>query len=288
MRKNLKLIRTLSLLMLLLVTSCKDSSRDGSSVNQNQSDYYRIVREGKIRVGYISYPPSFIHDPNTNQFSGIFHEVLQEIGRRAQLKIEYTEEVGWGTMIEAIQTNKVDIICTGVWPTIERGKQINFTSPLYYSVIKAYTRYGNNNLDGDIAKLNSSEFSVSAIDGEMTSIIANSDFPKAKLASLPQTTDISQLLLEVANGKADATFAEPAVAGAFMASNPNKIKEIQKIEPLRIFPNTMIVGKSNYELLSTLNIALEELHNNGFIEQVVNKYEKYPNSFYRVANLYRK
>jgi polar amino acid transport system substrate-binding protein len=274
-------------LLLLLAVNCTKSQEDGGSTERSASTYERIVREGRIRVGYISYPPSFIHNPNTNQFSGIYHEVLAEIGRRAGLKIEYTEEVAWGTMIEALRTNKVDLICTGLWPNIERGKHVNFTEPLYYSVIRTYTRSGNNSLDGNLAKLDAPQSRIAAIDGEMTSVIANADFPKATLSSLPQTTDISQVLLDVATGKAEATFAEPAVAEAFMASNPGKIKEVSGVKPVRVFPNTMAVGKSDYALLLTLNIALEELHNNGFIEKVLARYEKSPNSFYRVAVPYR-
>jgi len=283
------MIRVLGVALLLLVgVSCThQDGTGGNGAGQQESNYERILREGTLRVGYISYPPSFIYDPNTRRFSGIYHEVLMEIGRRAGFKIDYTEEVSWGTMIEAIRTGKVDVISTGVWPTIERGKHINFTGPLYYSAIRTYTRAGNNTLDGNLSRINAFGVRVAAIDGEMTSIIANSDFPKATLASLPQTTDISQVLLEVATGKADVTFAEPAVAGAYMASNPGKIKEVQGVAPVRVFPNTMIVGKDDPELLSTLNIALEELHNNGFIEKVLAKYEKYPNSFFRVAIPYR-
>ncbi len=284
----MRITQSLSITILFLLTvSCTKNQGDGGNAERSASSYERIVREGSVRVGYISYPPSFIHNPNTNQFSGIYHEVLTEIGRRAGLKFEYTEEVAWGTMIEALRTNKVDLICTGLWPNIERGKHVNFTQPLYYSVLKTYTRNGNNSLDGNLSPLNAAQYTIAAIDGEMTSVIANADFPKATLASLPQTTDVSQVLLDVATGKAEATFAEQAVAEAFMASNPGKIKEVPGVKPVRVFPNTMAVGKSDYELLTTLNIALEELHNSGFIEKVLAKYEKSPNSFYRVAVPYR-
>jgi ABC-type amino acid transport substrate-binding protein len=115
----------------------------------------------------------------------------------------------------------------------------------------------------------------------MTSIIARTDFATAVLQGLPQTSDISQVLLEVATRKADVTFVEPAVAGAYMASNPGTIAPVADVPPLRIFPNVMMVGKGEVELLSTLNIALEELVNTGFVQRVVDKYEQYPGSFER-------
>ncbi|MDR4509171.1 MAG: transporter substrate-binding domain-containing protein [Candidatus Brocadiaceae bacterium] len=45
----------------------------------------------------------------------------KEIGKKLQLKIEYIEEVGWDSMIEAIKSKRVDLICTGVRPTTEKG-----------------------------------------------------------------------------------------------------------------------------------------------------------------------
>jgi len=46
------------------------------------------------------------------------------------------------------------------------------------------------------------------------------DFPDATLISFPNTVDLSQLLLEVASGKEDITFAEPIFAYEYMQNNP--------------------------------------------------------------------
>ncbi len=259
------------------------NSTEQSSQTVEQTTYDKIIESGKIRVGYISYPPSFIKDPNTGEYSGIFNDVLQEIGKKLGVKIDYTEEVGWGTMIEAINSGRVDLIATGVWPTTERGKHVDFTNPLYYSTVRTYVRAGDNRFDGDLSKINNSNIKISSIDGEMTSIIAQIDYPKAKQVSLTQINDVSQVLLDVATGKADVTFAEPAVALEYMSKNPGQIKEVKDVKPVRVFPNAMIVGKGEVEFSSTLNIAIEELINNGFVNKIIEKYEKYPGSFQRLA-----
>ncbi|APF20870.1 ABC-type transporter, periplasmic subunit family 3 [Caldithrix abyssi DSM 13497] len=284
--KGLKVILSFVFVCLLLF-SCDSDRSKSNYLKQSKSTYQRILESGKIRVGYISYPPSFIKDPNTGKFSGIFHEVLQEIGKKLQLKIEYTEEVGWGSMIEAINSGRVDLICTGVWPTTERGKHVDFTKPLYYSTVRAYVRFNDNRFDGNLTKINNPDIRISSIDGEMTSIIAKFDFPKAKEVSLTQMNDVSQVLLEVSSGKADITFVEPAIALEYMSKNPGKIKEVKNVPPLRVFPNTMIVGKGEVELLSTINIGIDELANNGFIDKIVSKYEKFPGSFQKIALPFR-
>lgn len=273
---------------LLALLACGYSScRTGPANTQTEDAYARVLKQGSIRVGYISYPPSFIKDPNSGQMSGIFHEVLQEVGKNLDLKIDYTEEVGWGTMIEAIRSGRVDLVCTGIWPTPARGKLADFTAPLYYSTVRAYVRADNSKYDGNLASINAATTKISAVDGEMSSIIAKDEFPKAQMNGLPQNTDVSQVLLEVATNKADVTFVEPAVAMEYIRNNPGKIKEVANVKPLRVFPNVMMVGKGEDRFRSTINIAIQDLVNNGFVDKVIDKYEKYPNSFQRVATPYK-
>ena len=281
--------RTLLLFLLLIVifVSLSSSCRQPGPTNTTEDAYARMIRDGRIRVAYISYPPSFIKDPNSGNFSGIFHEVVQQMGKNLDVRIDYTEEVAWGTMIEAINSGRVDLVCTGLWPTPARGKLADFTAPLYYSTVRAYTRADNSKYDGNLALINDPTTRIAAVDGEMSSIIAKDDFAKAQMDGLPQSTDVSQVLLEVATNKADVTFVEPAVAMEYIKNNPGKIKEVANIRPLRVFPNVFMVGKGEDRFRSTLNTAIQELVNNGFVDKVIDKYEKYPNSFQRVAIPYK-
>ena len=262
---------------LILITACNTSN----NTSREKNTYEKILESEKIRVGYISYPPSFIVNPD-GSYGGIFYETIEKIGENLGLEIEYVEEVTWDGMIESVKTGRVDMVCTGIWPTTQRGKHVDFVTPLFYSVVKAYTFEGNNKFDNDQLSINSPDLTISTIDGEMTSIIANMDFPRAKQNAVTQLTGVSQTLLEIKSKKADVTFVEPAIALEFDAKNPNSIKEVRNVKPLRVFPNSMMVPKGQDELKSTLNIATRELLNNGFVDKVIDKYEKYPNSYYRV------
>ncbi len=77
--------------------------------------YDRVLKTEKIRAGYAPYPPIFMKDPNTKKFSGIGFEVLSLAARKIGLKLELTEAVTWGTMIEGLRTNRYDMIATPVW-----------------------------------------------------------------------------------------------------------------------------------------------------------------------------
>lgn len=281
-----KILKSLSIILILslVLGSCKENGTN----QKTKTKYDQILEKGEIEVGYISYPPSFIVNPDGSK-SGIFYDVMEEIGKNLGLKIVYKDEneVTWDGMIESLKQDKVDMVVTGIWPTSQRGKHADFAKPLFYSVVKAYTKYGNNQFDNDISKINSDQVTIATIDGEMTSIIAEFDFPEAKVKSELQLTGVSQTLLNIKEGKTDITFVEPAVALEFAEKNPNSIQEVKGVEPLRVFPNSMMLPKGATELTSTLNIAIEELQNNGFIDKVIAKYEKYPNSYYKVQIPYK-
>src|ERR1039458_10684502 len=69
----------------------------------------RVLKRGVIRAGYAIYPPASFKDPNTGKISGICVDVLEEAAKNLGLKVEWTEEVPWGTMIEGLQNERYDI-----------------------------------------------------------------------------------------------------------------------------------------------------------------------------------
>lgn len=267
------------------LASCYPASDSGSATKPTAYD--RVLQTKTLRVAYISYPPSFIKDAKTGKYSGIMHEVLQDIAKRMELKIEYVEETAWGTMIEVVNTGRVDLVCTGLWPNATRGKFVDFTEPVYFSPIRAYVKTGNRAFDGNLAAINSSGVKIATIDGEMTSIIANADYPDAKAEAHPQSTDIAQMLLELATGKASVTFVEPAVANGFLRTNPGMVEAVKGVDPVRVFPNVMMVAKGEGKLLSMLNTALGEAANTGVMDRIIEKYENAPGLFLRRQLPYR-
>ena len=252
---------------------------------QSQDLLAKVLDKGEIRVGYVVYPPGMIKDPNTGELSGIFHDALEEAGKNLGLKINWVEEVGWGTMIEGLKAGRYDMIGSPVWPNSSRAKNVDFTIPLNYSAVGVYTRSGDNRFV-DLTRINNGNVTIATIDGEMSSFIAKATFPNAKIISLPQDAQVSQLLLNVRTSKADVTFVETAIAEEFLAQNPGSVQNIVPNNPVRSFGNTMLVPKNQDGFKSMINSALEELFNSGTVDVLIDKYEKYPGSFYRAAKPY--
>lgn len=270
--------------LLFLMGGCS-SDVVRTSVSET-SLYDSVMKRGIIRCGYGIYNPGCLKDPNSGKLSGIGVDTLELAAKNLGLKIEWTEEVGWGTMIEGLQTNRYDMIVTPVWATSDRARVIDFSKPLFFSPVFAYVKAGNKRFSGDSLKsLNSPKYSIASIDGATAEIIAQEDFPNVKRVSLPQLSDFSQLLLTVSTGKADMTFTEPADAAAFMKANPGSIERIGA--PVRVFPNCWIFKRGEMEFRNMINTALDQLINSGAVDKIISKYEPAANTLYRVSLPYK-
>jgi len=253
-----------------------------------ESLHDRVLRTGKIRAAYAVYFPLFMRDPNTKKYSGIGYDTLQLVAKRLGLQLEMTEEVSTGTMIEGLRGNRYDIMACPVWANATRARAADFSRPLCYSTICAFTKYGDKRLDSSLKALSSGKYKVATIDGEMAEMIAKADFPATKRLSLPQLAPFSDLLLSVSTGKADITFGEPLFGYDFNRHNPKSIQNITPNNPLRVFPNVYMFKVGEPEFKAMLNTALDEIANSGELEKIIARYEPYPRAYLRCAAPYQK
>ncbi|MBU6234228.1 MAG: ABC transporter substrate-binding protein [Alphaproteobacteria bacterium] len=251
-----------------------------------ESTYDRVLRTKTIRCGYIPYAPAVMIDPNTKAFSGIIPEVMEEAARLLDLKIEWAEEVGWGTTVDSIRTGRVDAICVGFWENPAEGKYLFFSRPLYYSPMNAYVRVDDTRFDMDITLLDNESMTIVSGDGEMSGIIARQDFPKAKVLSLPNMGDTTEQLLAISTKKADASFFETWTAEDFIAKNPNTLKNVTRLAPMRVFADTIALPMDDVKFKAMLDNAFNQIINSGHMDKIIAKYEKYPGSLLRVAKPY--
>ena len=258
-----------------------------SASKTSDSVYDRIIRTGIIRAGYITYPPAVIKDTVSGKLTGTFVDTLEEVAKNLGVKVEWTEEVGWGAQIEGLNSDRYDIIGSPVWANSTRGKLTTMSIPVYYSGIGVWVRNNDNRFDSDLSKIDSPEVKIGTIDGETGDLIARTQFPKATRASSPQLTDFSQKFLDIKTGKADVFFTEPFFGFEFLKNNPASVKNIAAKNPVKILGNCYMFKSGEFKMKLMMDVAIEDLRNSGFVEQVIKKYEPFPNTFYRVAIPYK-
>jgi len=254
---------------------------------QEQSVYNKVINSGTIHSCYVPYIPAMVKDPNSGKLSGIFYDTLNKAAENMGLKIDWSVQSDWGSMIADLNSGKCDIVGSDSWSNSTRGKSAEFGLPLYYSAIDAYVRAGDNRFDANPLIANDSKYTVVYVDGETSQTIVRRQFPNAKTISLPQTADVSLMLLNVVENKADMAFVEPAIANQFLKTHPDSIKPADTSKPVAVYGNVMMIKKGEFAFQTAINNALTELLDSGYVDQIIDQYAKqYPGVYYRVAKPY--
>lgn len=251
------------------------------------SVYDRVIESGKIKAAYIVYPPGSFKDPNTGDLTGVFIDALNQAGKDLELEVEWTEEVAWGTMIEGLLTDRYDVVGNGIWETPSRGKVVDFSIPLFYSGLGVYVRSDEGRFDKDIKAVNSNDVKIATIDGEISELMAKTKFPEAEPVSLGQISDVSQMMLNVSQGKADVAVIEPYIGYEFLQQNPGTLKNAAQKQPIAVFGNSMMFKDNQPKFESMLNTALQNQLNGGNISALMDQYIPEPGLMYSVAYPYR-
>jgi polar amino acid transport system substrate-binding protein len=258
-----------------------------STDRRTETVYARVLRTGVIRAAYAIYPPYCMKNPNSGKLSGIFVDALETAGNNLGLKVQWTEEVGYGNMIEGLETDRYDIVPSGVFPNASRAKHADFTIPLFYSVLDVYVRSDDRRFDTrNLAKLNDPSTTFSAIDSYVSAPILQRKFPKARVVSHPQLASATDPLLDVIHKKADATLEEPGIAAQFLVKNPHSVRKVNN-RPIAIFGNTMLMKIDQTAFKSMLDTTLTEMIHEGVVDDLITKYQSSPGVYYQIADPYR-
>ena len=272
------------------LTTNKETAKPATSgVVFSDPIHDQVIQSGTIRVGYVNVSVAFDVDPKTGEVSGIFPDILREMAKNMGVRVEFVEEVGWGTMIAGLQTKRYDMMASPVWPNSSRARQTTFSNPLYYSAIGIWARESEDRFSpaGGWASLNRPEVKIGAIDGSTAETIAITQFPDATLITYPELAAEGQLFLDVTSGKIDVFFEEPAKGLIYVKNNPGQIKNIASNHPVKVFPNVFMMPGGAYRMKEMIDTALAEVQNSGFVDRVLSKHEPAPRAYYRVAQPYK-
>lgn len=273
-------MRFLSVLLVLLLSVPAAFAADGGT----GSAYDRVIRTGTIRCGYFLFPPLSMKDPNTGALSGLAVDVFNKLGDNLGLKVDWTEEVSFAGLIPGLQTGRYDAVCTPMWPTAARAREVEFTEPEFFAALGVWVRADDDRFTGHLEAIDDPSVTIVGVDGQIEQTVRDEQFPKAKMQSLPGGTDFTQQMMDVVSGKADVTFVDKAAGALFEAAHPGKVKNIAA-EPLRVFPFSVAVPGGEIRLKNMLDVAVRELGNTGYIERKLKVYDP-DGSFMPVAKPY--
>jgi polar amino acid transport system substrate-binding protein len=100
-----------------------------------------IKAKGEIVVAIMpNYPPMDFKDPATNTLTGLDYDLGNALAQRLGVKIKW-QETGFEQMINALTTDRVDMVLSGMTDTAERQASVTFvdyftSGPQFYTLQK--------------------------------------------------------------------------------------------------------------------------------------------------------
>lgn len=246
---------------------CGASSNKAS--DNNSTDLLETIQEkGKLVVGmsadYAPYEFHYIDENGKDVIGGFDVDIANEIADAIGVEL-VIQEMDFDALVSALPAGKVDVVISGMNPTEERAKVVDFSDIYYNSQHGILVRTEDADKYKAFADLEGAK--VGAQLGSTQEQIAKAEIPNADLQLL---ANVNNLILELKSGKVDAIVMEKPVAEMAVKNNPDLAVGEPTYEE-KTGGNAVGVAKNNPELLAKINEVINELNESGKMDDYILK-----------------
>ena len=270
MKKGLiKKVVASALLGIMTIGFVGCGASDKASANGESKDLLEKIQEkGEVVVGmsadYAPYEFHYIDENGEDVIGGFDVDIANEIADSLGVKL-VIQEMDFDALVAALPAGKIDLVISGMNPTEERAKVVDFSEIYYNSQHGILVRAEDVDKYKTFADLEGVK--VGAQLGSTQEQIARSEIPNADLQLL---NNVNNLILELKAGKVDAIIMEKPVAEMAIKSNP----ELAVGNPIyedKTGGNAVGMAKNNPELLAKINEVIKELNESGKMDEYIVK-----------------
>ena len=269
MKKGLmkKIIATAVLGIMTMGLAGCGSSNDKNSASKTDL-LEKIQKNGKLVVGmsadYAPYEFHYIDENGKDVIGGFDVDIANEIANKIGVNL-VIQEMDFDALVSALPAGKVDLVISGMNPTEERAKVVDFSEVYYNSKHGILVRAEDADKFQTFADLEGAKVGVQL--GSTQEKIAKTEIPNV---NLQQLSNINNLILELKAGKVDAIVMEKPVAEMAVKSNP-ELAVGKPIYEEQTGGNAVGIAKNNPQLLAKVNEVITELNESGKMDEYIAK-----------------
>ena len=254
-------------IMTLGLVGC--GSSDNASSEGNKKDLLDTIQEkGKVVVGmsadYAPYEFHYIDENGKDVIGGFDVDIANEIANELGVEL-VIQEMDFDALVAALPAGKVDLVISGMNPTEERAKVVDFSEVYYNSQHGILVRAEDVDKYKTFADLEGAK--VGAQLGSTQEQIAKNEIPNADLQLL---ANVNNLILELKSGKVDAIVMEKPVAEMAVKTN-SELAVGQPTYEEESGGNAVGIAKGNEKLLAKVNEVIKELNETGKMDEYIVK-----------------
>jgi polar amino acid transport system substrate-binding protein len=266
-----------TLLALTATTACSTSSEAGTAAATDSAQIAKIKETKTLRCASSNDPP-VLYKGSSGEPAGLFYEMLTQMLDKAGLadvKV-VPEYMPFQSVIPALLSKRVDLVCDTMNMTPERRKQIDFTLPILNNTDVVVVRPGNP------AGINAYADMKGKVCGtyEGTLWVPWCDELGARTEIFPTQQDA---IAGVAAGRVDGAFLDILSASYALRENPNLNVEIAdpykpKDADSPVNYAAMGLRKDSTDLKKMLDDAYREMRADGSFEALLVKWNYNPDN----------
>lgn len=249
--------------MVFAVVGCSSSNDQTAS----ESGLDKIKSKGVLTLATASgYPPyEFVSVENNGSVIGIDVALAQAVADKIGVDLK-VQDMAFSELITTLQSGNCDIVIAGLPETEERAQVVDF-SKVYLNdqqciIVRSEDAGAYSSLDDFAGK------KVAVEMGSSSETVAKSELTGADVVSLSLVSDV---FLELENGKVDAVVTGAVVGKQYVISNPDLVQlDLEFAQSDK--PASAAVQKGNTELLDLVNSVIDEVQNDGTMESWIDEY----------------
>jgi polar amino acid transport system substrate-binding protein len=259
-----RLLALLAALVLVLTAGfavgCGDDDDDNGDSGGGED--LGLITEGELLVGTDTpFPPFEIGQPP--DISGYDIDVVNEVAEKLGVEVTF-QDTSFDTIFRDVAQGKFDMAVAATTITPERQKTVSFSDPYYEAEQALMVAPGS-----DIATVEDlGGVIVGAQDGTTGEAYANDETDASEVRGFPEGPDAVNALR---SGQVDAAIIDQPVA-------QDAVDAQGGVEIATLIPTNELYGlytsKDNTALLDAVNGALQELKDDGRIEELYQQYFK--------------
>lgn len=235
-------ILVIILSVLLVFAGCQSSGKDTLTMGTNAE-----------------FPP-FEYIEN-GEFAGIDVELAEEIAKELGMELKI-ENMAFETLIDAVNSGKVDFVAAGMTVRPDREENVDFTLK-YYNATQTIIVQKDNDTVKTKEDLEGKKVGVQT--GTTGQDIAS----EIKDVELSKYNNGLEAVMDLKNAKIDAVIIDNFPAQSYVEKNDDLKLVAGDFDEEQY---AMAVKKGNKDLLDKINNALQKLIDNGTYDKIMDKY----------------
>lgn len=251
--------------------SDKGASSQAASGAQPQGKLLQQIKQrGKLIVGTASgFPPYEFIDTSKSEktVTGIDMALAQKIADKLGVKLEI-QDMNFSAILSSMAANKVDIAISGMTPTAERKKAVDFSGVYLNDHNVMLVRKEDAGKYKTLADFYGKKIAVQK--STQQEKLAKEHIKDGQIVSLDK---IGDALMEMQHGKVDGVPAQQVVAQQYLIMNP-ELADSGVIFEGADSASAVAVPKGNEDLLKIINEVITESNDAGDFQKWAKEYSE--------------